>query len=167
MGLGKLQQQHKRHQERLAEERRRAVEKIQRENEALRALARQIQEARKARDRQAALRLGETLTTLARTRCKDVLDGDGNVDVRLLAGILVEAQARLVEDASRAEAWGASGERHLPRRAKASDASPSLGESIPANGTDPETPSETPDGLPSIDALFNAGASRSSAFSAR
>ena len=161
MGLGKLQQQHKRHQERLAEERRRAAEKIQRENEALRALARQIQEARKARDRQAALRLGETLTTLARTRCKDVLDGDGNADVRLLAGILVEAQARLVENASLAGIWVAFGERYLPRRTRSTDASPLLGELLTANGTDPETPPETPDGLLSIDALFNAGASRS------
>ena len=142
MGLGKLQQQHKRHQERLAEERRRAVEKIQRENEALRALARQIQEARKARDRQAALRLGETLTTLARTRCKDVLDDDAS-----LAGL-----------------WVASGERHLPRRTKrcnVNDAAASPAETLLFGETDPETPPEPSDGLPSIDALFNGGGIRS------
>ena len=164
MGLGKLQQQHKRHQERLAEERRRAVEKIQRENEALRALARQIQDARKARDRQAAFRLGETLMTLARTRCKDFLDGDGDVDVRLLAGILVEAQARLVEEASLAGLWVASGERYLPRRTKgcnASDAAASSAESLLFGETDQEMPPETSDGLPSIDALFNGGELRS------
>ena len=161
MGLGKLQQQHKRHQERLAEERRRAGEKIQRENEVLRALARQIQEARKARDRQAAFRLGETLTTLARTRCKDVLDGDGNADVRLLAGILVEAQARLVEEASLAGLWVASGERYLPRRTRSTDTASPLGILPTTDGTDPETTPEPSDGLPSIDALFNGGGLRS------
>ena len=161
MGLGKLQQQHKRHQERLAEERRRAVEKIQRENEALRALARQIQDARKARDRQAAFRLGETLMTLARTGCKDFLDGDGDADVRLLAGILVEAQARLVEDASLAELWVASGERHLPHRTRSTDAASSLGVLPATDDSNPETPPETSDGLPSIDALFNSGELRS------
>ena len=139
MGLGKLQQQHKRHQERLAEERRRAVEKIQRENEALRALARQIQEARKARDRQAALRLGETLTTLARTRCKDVLDDDAS-----LAGL-----------------WVASGERYLPRRTRSTDTASPLGILPTTDGTDPETTPEPSDGLPSIDALFNGGGLRS------
>ena len=161
MGLGKLQQQHKRHQERLAEERRRAVEKIQRENEALRALARQIQDARKARDRQAAFRLGETLMTLARTGCKDFLDGDGDADVRLLAGILVEAQARLVEDASLAGIWVASGERHLPHRSRSNDAASSLDILSATDESNPETSPDTSDGLPSIDALFNVGELRS------
>ena len=161
MGLGKLQQQQKRHQERLTEERRRAAEKIQRENEVLRALARQIHEARKTGDRQAALRLGEALTTLSRTICKDFLDGDGHANIRLLAGILVDAQARLAEDTSLAGIWVASGERYLPPRTKASDAASSRGPLTATDETNRETPPETSDGLPSIDAMFNAGSGRS------
>ena len=62
--------------------------------------------------------LAATLTTLSRTSCRGFLDVDGHADVRLLTGILVEAQARLVEDASLAGLWVAAGERYLPRQRK-------------------------------------------------
>ena len=118
MGLGKLQQQHKRHQARLAEERRRAAEKIQRESEAIHALAREIQQAKKALDRQAALRLGENLTKLCRTRCKYCLDGEGQADASLLAGIVLEANERILHDPSLIRTWVTSGEQYLPRRTR-------------------------------------------------
>ena len=105
--------------------------------------------------------LAATLTTLSRTSCRGFLDGDGHADVRLLTGILVEAQARLVEDASLAGLWVASGERYLPRRTRSTDTASPLGILPTTDGTDPETTPEPSDGLPSIDALFNGGGLRS------
>lgn len=160
MSVKRLEAQQKRREERIAEEKRKAVERVRRETEVLRLLTHRLKEARRMQDKHVALKLGDVLIRVLRGHCAGFFDDEGQFDAPLLVGALLDAHARLERDPTVAARWIAAGETHLPRRTKgcdAGDAASPLGENLPAGGTDPE-PS---DGLPSIDALFNGAGLRS------
>lgn len=164
MSVKRLEAQQKRREERIAEEKRKAVERVRRETEVLRLLTHRLKEARRMQDKHVALKLGDVLIRVLRGHCAGFFDDEGQFDAPMLVGALLDAHARLEREPAVAARWMAAGETHLPRRTKgcnASDAAASPAKSLLFGETDPETPPEASDGLPSIDALFNGGGLRS------
>ena len=161
MSVKRLEAQQKRRKERIAEEKRKAFERVRRETEVLRLLTHRLKEARRMQDKHVALKLGDVLIRVLRGHCAGFFDDEGQFDAPLLVGALLDAHARLEREPAVAARWMAAGETHLPRRTKASDAASPLGILPTTDGTDPETPPEPSDGLPSIDTLFNGGGIRS------
>ena len=116
MSLKKFEEQLRRKEERIAEQKRKFQEQVKQETETLRLIARRIRDAQKLIDRKAAVKLGDTLIAVLRKECPGFFDEDGQFDSPLLIGALLVSHDKLSKDASVAQKWIEAGEKHLPKK---------------------------------------------------